>query len=257
MVGFGAYATLPFVVAARMARLPVIVHEQNAHPGVVNRLAVRLGASAAISIPGTPLRRATVTGNPVRPDIVGVERAPVTPPLVGIAGGSLGSGLLNELALGLHDLWRARDDVAVEHVAGARYLEGCEARLKVLPDDRLSYRLVGFEHDMAGLYARASLMITRSGGSVAELAAAGVPSILVPWAASAGDHQTANARAFADAGASVALTEAECTPERVAREIDALLREPGALDRMSAAARTLARPDAADAVATLAEAALR
>jgi UDP-N-acetylglucosamine--N-acetylmuramyl-(pentapeptide) pyrophosphoryl-undecaprenol N-acetylglucosamine transferase len=126
--------------------------------------------------------------------------------------------------------------------------------VKVLPGDRLGYRLVGFEHDMAGLYARASVMITRSGGSVAELAAAGVPSILVPWSASAGDHQSANARAFADAGASVTLTEAECMPERVAREVDALLAEPGALDRMSVAARSLARPDAADAVAALAEA---
>ncbi|HEY3834609.1 MAG TPA: glycosyltransferase [Acidimicrobiia bacterium] len=257
VVGFGAYATLPPVLAARLSRIPVVVHEQNAHPGVVNRLAVRLGASAAISIPGTPLRRAVVTGNPVRPDIVGVERAPVAPPLIGIAGGSLGSGLLNEMALGLHDLWRARDDIAIEHVAGARFLEECEARVKVLPSDRLSYRLVGFEHDMAGLYARASLMVTRSGGSVAELAAAGAPSILVPWAASAGDHQSANARAFAGAGASLALTEAECTAERVAREIDGLLAEAGALDRMSAAARTLARPDAADAVAALAEAALR
>ncbi|HEY1737569.1 MAG TPA: UDP-N-acetylglucosamine--N-acetylmuramyl-(pentapeptide) pyrophosphoryl-undecaprenol N-acetylglucosamine transferase [Acidimicrobiia bacterium] len=254
VVGFGAYATLPPVLAARLSRIPVVVHEQNAHPGVVNRVAVRLGASAAISIPGTPLRGSVVTGNPVRPDIVGVERDPVAPPLVGIAGGSLGSGLLNEMALGLHDLWRDRDDIAIEHVAGARFREECQARVKVLPGDRLGYRLVGFEHDMAGLYARASVMITRSGGSVAELAAAGVPSILVPWSASAGDHQSANARAFADAGASVTLTEAECMPERVAREVDALLAEPGALDRMSVAARSLARPDAADAVAALAEA---
>ena len=112
---------------------------------------MRLGARAAVSIPGTKLRGATLTGNPVRPDIVAVERAPVTPPLVGIAGGSLGSGLLNELALGLHDLWRARRRRRGGARRRARFLEECGARLKVLPDDRLRYRLVGFEHDMAGL----------------------------------------------------------------------------------------------------------
>ncbi len=254
VVGFGAYAALPLVLAARAARVPLVVHEQNARPGIVNRLAVRLGATAATSIPGTALRGATVTGNPVRPAVAAVVRAPEQPPLVGFSGGSLGSARLNDAAIGLHDLWRARDDVAVEHVCGTRFLADCEARLTRRADDRLRYELVGYEHDMPRLYSRASVMVTRSGGSVAELAAAGMPSILVPWSGSAGFHQGANARAFADAGAAVALSEEECTPQRIAREIDALLADPEALDAMSRAARSLARPEAADAVAALAEA---
>ncbi len=257
VIGFGAYATLPVVLAARLGRVPVVVHEQNARPGIVNRIAVALGATAATSLPGTALRGATLTGNPVRPSIAGVERAPARPPVIAVVGGSLGSALLNDLALGLHDLWRGRDDVAIEHICGARYLDECRARVTTRPGDRLPYRLSGYEHDMAGLYARASLTIARSGGGVAELAAAGMPAILVPWAASAGDHQTANAHAFAATGAALALTEAECTPERVVREIDALLADPGALDRMSQAARTLAHPHAAEAVAAMAEAARR
>jgi UDP-N-acetylglucosamine--N-acetylmuramyl-(pentapeptide) pyrophosphoryl-undecaprenol N-acetylglucosamine transferase len=257
VIGFGAYASMPLVLAARAMRVPVVVHEQNAHPGIANRVAVRLGARAATSLPGTPLRNAVVTGNPVRPAIAAVARAPVTPPVVAIAGGSLGSGLLNEVGLGLHDRWRARDDVALEHVTGARYIDDCRGRVVIRSDDRLRYRLVGYEHDMPALYSRATVMITRSGGSVAELAAAGMPAILVPWADAAGDHQSANARTFAHAGAAVVLTEHECTAERVAAEVDALLGDPGLLASMSRASCGLARPGAADAVAALAEARAR
>jgi UDP-N-acetylglucosamine--N-acetylmuramyl-(pentapeptide) pyrophosphoryl-undecaprenol N-acetylglucosamine transferase len=257
VIGFGAYAALPLVLAARLARLPVVVHEQNARPGVVNRIAVALGARAATSLPGTPLRGATLTGNPVRPAIVAVKRAPARPPVVAIVGGSLGSAALNELALGLHDTWRDRNDVAIEHVCGARYLDDCRARLLVKPGDRISYRLVGYEHDMPGLYSRATLMITRSGGSVAELAAAGMPAILVPWDESAGGHQAANARTFEEAGAAIAIAERDCTATRVAAESDRLLADPGRLDAMANAAHELARPNAADAVAAMAEAACR
>jgi UDP-N-acetylglucosamine--N-acetylmuramyl-(pentapeptide) pyrophosphoryl-undecaprenol N-acetylglucosamine transferase len=256
VLGFGAYAALPLVLAARMARLPVVVHEQNAHPGVVNRIAVALGARAATSLPGTPLRGATLTGNPVRPSIVAVEREPANPPVVAIVGGSLGSAALNELALGLHDLWRDRDDIAIEHVCGSRYLDECRARVQQRGSDRISYRLVGYEHDMSGLYSRASLMITRSGGSVAELAAAGMPSILVPWDASAGGHQAANAATFAAADAAIMIAERDTSPTLVGAEIDRLLADPGRLAAMARAAHSLARPNAADAVAALAEAAV-
>jgi UDP-N-acetylglucosamine--N-acetylmuramyl-(pentapeptide) pyrophosphoryl-undecaprenol N-acetylglucosamine transferase len=165
--------------------------------------------------------------------------------------------LLNDTALGLHDLWRDRADVAIEHVCGLRYLEQCQAQLREEPGDCIAYRLVGYEHDMPGLYARATLMITRSGGSVAELAAAGMPAILVPWAESAGGHQAANADAFAAAGAAIAVAERECTAARVADTIDALLRDPERLDSMASAARGLARPGAANAVAAMAESSAR
>ncbi len=257
VLGFGAYASLPLVLAARAQHIPVVVHEQNARPGLANRIAVRLGAAAATSLPGTTLRGAVLTGNPVRPAIVGLRRDPSRPPIIGVFGGSLGSALLNDAAIGLHDQWRQRDDVAIDHVAGPRYLDECQARITARPGDRLSYRLVGYEHNMPALYARSTLMVTRSGGSVAELAAAGLPAILVPWEGSAAAHQVANARTFADAGAALMIAERDCTSRRLAVEIDALLADPARLDTMGTAARALSRPDAADAVAALAEALAR
>lgn len=257
VVGFGAYVTVPVVVVARALRIPVVVHEQNGRAGMANRLAVRLGARAAISIPGTVLARAVLTGNPVRPEIVDVERRPVSPPLIGIVGASLGAVVLNDAALSLYDLWRARPDVAVLAVTGARHYESCAVRLasERRPDDVLDFTLVPYEHDMASLYGRASVMVTRGGGSVAELAAAAMPAVVVPWSGAAEDHQTANAEAFAAAGAAIHLPERDCTGARLAAELDALLADPGRLATMASAARDLARPDAADAVAALARAA--
>ncbi len=253
VVGFGAYVTVPVLVAARLHSVPLVVHEQNGRPGLANRLAVRLGARAATSIPGTPLPGAIVTGNPVRPEIANVIRAPATPPLVGVVGASLGAGALNDAAFELYDLWRDRDDVAVHHVTGERHFGECAKRLEArrTPGDRLRYTLVAYEHDMPGLYRRATVMVTRAGGSVAELAAAAVPAIIVPWSGAAEDHQTANARRFALDGAAVNLPEGECRGARLAAEIEGLLSDPARLESMAGAMRRLARPDAAERVAAL------
>ena len=108
VVGVGGYASLPTLVAARLRRVPAVVHEQNAAPGLANRLAVRMGARAAVSLPDTPLRDPVLTGNPIRPEIAAVRRAPATPPLLAVIGGSLGARRLNEAAIDLYERWRAR-----------------------------------------------------------------------------------------------------------------------------------------------------
>ncbi len=253
VVGFGAYVTVPVVLAARLLRIPVVVHEQNGVPGLANRLAVRLGARAATSVPGTPLREALLTGNPIRAQIVGVERRPQTPPLVAFVGASLGAQVLNDCALDLYDRWRDRVDIAVRLVSGADLHDACRARLDGLrsTDDRLDFELVPYEHDMAGLYGRATLMVTRGGGTVMELAAVGMPAIVVPWSGATEDHQTANARAVAAAGGALHVPEPECRADRVAAAIDELLSNPQRLTSMSAAMREFARPDAAGALARL------
>lgn len=257
VVGFGAYVSLPVVVAARLLRVPVVVHEQNGYPGLANRVAVRLGARAAVSLEGTPLRGAEVTGNPVRPAIAAVERAPQLPPLVAVAGGSLGAAVLNDATLGI-GLRHAHDDAFhVRHVTGARFADTCIAAASSVGLAAPRYDVVAFEDDMAGLYRRATLFVGRSGGMVAELCAAGIPSVLVPWTGAAGDHQTANARILAAAGAAVVVPEAQCTAERLDAEICALVGDPARLAAMSVAARSLGRPDAADRVAALVEAAVR
>jgi UDP-N-acetylglucosamine--N-acetylmuramyl-(pentapeptide) pyrophosphoryl-undecaprenol N-acetylglucosamine transferase len=257
VVGVGGYASLPCVVAARLRRVPVVVHEQNAAPGLANRIAVRMGATPAVSLPGTPLDGAVVTGNPVRGEIAATRRAPdPARRLVAVFGGSLGSARINEAGLGLYDRWRDRGDVTVHHVAGPRNYEDCAARLAALrhPGDALRYELVGYEEHMEQLYARTTVAVCRAGAvTVAELAAARVPAVLVPLPGAPGDHQTRNAETLEAADAAVLVPDAECDGARLDAELTKLLADPARLDSMAAAAHHLARPDAAARLADLVE----
>jgi UDP-N-acetylglucosamine--N-acetylmuramyl-(pentapeptide) pyrophosphoryl-undecaprenol N-acetylglucosamine transferase len=260
VLGVGGYASLPCVVAARLRRVPAVVHEQNAAPGLANRVGVRLGAKAAVSLPGTPLRHAILTGNPVRAVVASVQRAPEGPPLVAVVGGSLGAGRLNDAALGLYDRWRDRTDVRIRHVSGARGHDEVAARLASLrrADDALSYELVRYEDHMEHLYAAAALFVCRAGAvTVAELTATGTPGLLVPLPGAPGDHQTRNAEALVTAGAGVLVPDAELDGARLAAELDVLLGDPERLHSMGQKARTLAQPDAAARVADLVEEAAR
>ena len=204
VVGVGGYASVPGVLAARLLRIPVVIHEQNAVPGLANKLAARLGARVAVSFPGTALPGAELTGNPVRSSLASVVREPDSSrPLLGVVGGSLGSPRLNDAALDLYDRWRGRGDVQVRHVAGKRHYDDCRRRLDRLhrSGDTLVYELVAYEDHMERVYATASLAVCRSGAvTVAELAAAGVPSVLVPWPGAPDDHQTRQRRRWKRSG---------------------------------------------------------
>jgi undecaprenyldiphospho-muramoylpentapeptide beta-N-acetylglucosaminyltransferase len=257
VVGVGGYASLPCLVAARLCRLPAVVHEQNAAPGLANRIAVALGARAAVSLPGTPLRGAVLTGNPIRAAVAGVKRHPSPErPLVAVFGGSLGARRINQAAIGLYDRWRDRAGVSVHHVSGPAGYQDCVDGLAAdrRPGDVLEYRLVRYEDGMPDLYAATTVAVCRAGATtVAELAAAGVPSVLVPLPGAPGDHQTRNALALVEAGAAVLVPDDECDGARLAAELEALLSDPGRLEAMAAAARGVARPDAADRLADLVE----
>lgn len=259
VVGVGGYASLPCLVAARMRRIPTVVHEQNAAPGLANRIAARLGARAAVSLPGTPLPGAVVTGNPVRAAVVAVERRPSAEhPLIAVFGGSLGARRINEAAAELYELWRARRGVTIHHVSGAAGHDAARTAAEAArrDGDALDYRLLRYEEDMPGLYAVTTVAVCRAGATtVAELAAAGVPSVLVPLPGAPGDHQTRNAEALVAAGAAVLVPDAECTGARLAAELEPILADPARLEAMAAAARTLARPHAGDDLAQLVEAA--
>lgn len=257
VVGVGGYASLPCLVAARLQRIPTVVHEQNAAPGLANRIAVRLGARAAVSLPGTPLPGAVMTGNPVRAAVVAVERMPAEKPLVAVFGGSLGARRINHAAAELYDRWRGRNDLTIHHVSGPSGYDTAQAAWTAArrDGDALEYRLLPYEDKMPDLYAATTVAVCRAGATtVAELAAAGVPSVLVPLPGAPGDHQTRNAEALVDAGAAVLVPDAECTGARLAAELEPLLADSGRLDVMAAAARTLARPDAAHELAALVEA---
>ena len=265
VVGFGGYASFPCVLAARLMRVPVVVHEQDAAPGLANRLGVRLGARPAVSLPGTPLPNATLTGNPVRAPLARLERssrpdhaahAEGDRSLVAVFGGAQGARTINRAALGCYDLWRARNDLAVHHICGPRHLEACEAQLAAARrgGDTLRYELVGYEERMDLVYAQAALAVCRAGaGTIAELTAVGLPAVLVPLPGAPSDHQTRNAQTLEQAGAAVMLPDDQCDPARLDKVVSELLGAADRLDGMSVAARGLGRRDAAERLSDLVE----
>jgi UDP-N-acetylglucosamine--N-acetylmuramyl-(pentapeptide) pyrophosphoryl-undecaprenol N-acetylglucosamine transferase len=202
-----------------------------------------------------------LTGNPVRPVFRDFQRVPARDPaLVALFGGALGAKTINDAALGLYDRWRSRTDVAVHHVCGPRNEETCVSRLRELrrDDDVLRYELVPYEPHMDELFARATVAVCRAGaGTVAELTAAGMPAVLVPLPGAPSDHQMRNARTLEDAGAVVVVPDAECSADALDALLSTLVTDAARLDSMSVAARAVARPDAAAALADLVEATAR
>jgi undecaprenyldiphospho-muramoylpentapeptide beta-N-acetylglucosaminyltransferase len=278
LLALGGYASVPAALGAALWRVPIVVAEQNAVPGAANRLVARFAKASAISFPNTALPRAVLTGNPVRREVRMLAaaghraEARAAVGLVGeddrvlivAFGGSLGARRINDAVLGLAHSWRARGDVALRHVIGDRDWAGAADQVSALGDElerrrsagepALRYDAVQYEHDMPTVYAAADLIVCRSGAStVAELAVAGVASVLVPLPHAPGDHQTANARAMVDAGGAVLLADSEVEPDRVGEVLDSLVRDRGRRDDMARAARSLARPDAAEQVAELIE----
>ena len=262
VIGVGGYASMPCVLAARLRRVPVVVHEQNAAPGLANRVAVRLGARAAISLPGTPLRDAVAHRQPDP----GRDRRACARRRTGRARSSARSaaasarGRVNDAVLDLAGRWRPRTDVAVRHVSGVRDHDRCAGVLQSVrtPGDALDYELVAYEEHMEELYVHARVAVCRAGAvTVAELTAAGLPAVLVPLPGAPGDHQNRNADALVAAGAAVTIPDAQLDGARLAATLDDLLAAPGKLSAMRDAARSLARVDAAARVADLVEGAAR
>lgn len=247
VVSVGGYASLPAVIAARLRRVPIVVVSYDKRPGQSSRLAARIAAASAVAFPGSSLPRARLTGAPVRSAVLAVDRSagrnearaalglPEDRFVVAAVGGSLGSGVLNPVVAGLVAQAADRRDLAVRHVVGERFL--AEAPPARDGSAGILYQVVGYEEHMPEVYAAADLFVGRAGAStIAELATVGVPSILVPWAGAAEDHQTDNAQTLAAAGAALVIPEAELTVERLRTEIDALAGDRRSLDRMAAAA---------------------
>ena len=266
VISVGGYASVACAMAAVALRIPLILHEQNAAPGAANRMVARFARACAVSFPGTPLPRSRLTGNPVRPEVLAVNRAagaaearaalglPVDRRVVGVFGGSLGSLRINRAVLAALPAWAPRADLAVHHVVGERDWALVTAEAPPLADGGLHYQAVRYEDRMPLLYAAADLFVCRAGGNtVAELAAIGAAAILVPLPGAPSDHQTANARVMADAGAATLVRDAELDGARLQSEVEALLGDADRLGGMSKAASALGRHDAADQVAALAE----
>jgi UDP-N-acetylglucosamine--N-acetylmuramyl-(pentapeptide) pyrophosphoryl-undecaprenol N-acetylglucosamine transferase len=254
VIGAGGYAAGPVALAAWLTRRPLMLMEADSHLGAANRLAAPLArrVTLAFPLPGRTGKRYLVTGRPVSSAVTSATRTAgrrafgIDPgaTAVLVVGGSQGARSLNRAAVEAF----GSAPVDVIHVAGPGLLQETRRLLdRREPGD--GYRLVGWLDDMPGAIAAADLVVSRSGGSVFELAAIGRPSILVPYPHATADHQAKNARWLAEAGAAVVLPDNECTGDHLRGLVGALLSDRHRLEAMAEAARAAGRPEAADRIA--------
>ncbi len=250
VLGMGGYVAFPGGMMASLLNRPLAVHEQNAIAGLANRVLAALADKAMVAFPGA-LKNAEWTGNPVRADIAALA-APAErfagrggPLRLLVVGGSLGAQALNTVLPEALALIPAPQRPQVVHQAGEKHLEALRAGYAAAG---VQGELVAFIEDMARRYAESDLVICRAGAiTVAELAAGGVPSVLVPFPHAVDDHQTANAKFLAERGAAILLPQSELSAARLAALIGSLDR--ARLLEMAAKARALGRPQAARLVA--------
>lgn len=261
----GGYASVACTVGAVLWRVPIVVTEQNAKAGAANRLAGMFAKAAAVPFPETDLRRKVVTGTPVRPEILDLDRKrdrvaartalglPQDRTVIAVFSGSLGARSINDAVHGLLSIWRDRSDLAIRHVIGSRDWDDAGTPPE-RPADGLVYQAVRYEDHMDLLLAAADVAVTRAGGNtVAELAVAGLPAVLVPLPIAPRDHQTANAAVLMRAGGAILVPDVEVNAERLVEELEPLLVEPAHLAAMADAVQTVAYRDAAERVARLVE----
>jgi len=254
MIGVGGYASGPAMLAGAMLRLPLMAFEPNVVPGVANRLLARWVKAAAVHFAATQkyFPNAVVTGVPVRREFFAVPApSPQAPPTLLVFGGSQGAHALNLAVMqALPALAAQVSGIHLIHQSGQSDFEAAQsaaAHAAILAE------VSPFIDDMPAAFARADLIVCRSGAStVAEIAAAAKPAIFVPLPTAADDHQRHNAETLANAGAAVLLPQAKLTPERLTQDVVSLLRDRDRLSQMGAVARHFAHPDAALQIASLA-----
>lgn len=256
----GGYASGPAMAAAVLTGTPRVAYEPNAVPGMANRWIGKWVQAAAINFPETAqyFRNAHLTGVPVREEFFSIGPRPIdAPPQLLVFGGSQGARAINRVLPQIAaDLFDAVPGLTIFHQCGAKHLDGTEQAYRQIPALRdrwsASWTVQAFMVDMAQQVAHASLILCRSGATtVAELAAAGRPALLVPFPQAADDHQRRNAEVFVRAGAAKMLLEPELTGEGLLKELVALFRDPDALSAMGQKARSLAHPGAAAQIAAL------
>ena len=252
VLGMGGYVAFPGGMIASLLNRPLVIHEQNSIAGLTNRVLARVADRVLTGFPGA-LPGAQAVGNPVRADIATLP-APAQrfagrsgPLRVLVIGGSLGAKALNDVVPRALALLPDDARPQVRHQSGTLHVEMLQRNYR---EAGVACDAVAFIDDMAAAYADVDLVICRAGAlTIAELAAAGVASILVPFPHAVDDHQTGNARYLADAGAAMLIQQTELTPQRLAQLLSSLTRE--SLLDMATKARALARPDATERVAQI------
>lgn len=273
VVGTGGYVSGPVLLMAAALRYPTLIHEQNAFPGITNRMLARVVRRVAVgyeeAVAYFPKAKTTVTGNPIRPQILactraeGVRRLQLNPNrrTLLVTGGSQGARSINRALIAAAPLLHARSDLQVLHAAGKALYPEVRAELaargvaEVAGRGWIEYgniRVVPYIYAVPEALAAADLVVGRGGAlSSAEITARGLPAILVPYPHSAEDHQVKNARVLEAHGAARVLLDSEATGETLGRLILELLDSPQTLAAMARASRRQGKPGAAKALAAL------
>ncbi len=269
-VTFGGYVSFPVSWACHRAGIPLVLHEQNAVPGIANRFSGRWARHIAVSFPGSAERfsqpeKVVITGNPVRDEMLALDRDalrrearehfgldPDALTLL-VFGGSQGARSINRAITAAHGLWSAPDDLQILHAAGAKLFTEAEAawnRAREQGGPRVV--CIDFIDDMGAAYAAADIVVCRAGAtSIAELTALGLPSLLVPYPHATRDHQMHNARALAQVGGAQAIEDQELTARSLVDAVEPWIADADARAESARAARVFGRRDAARQVARL------
>jgi UDP-N-acetylglucosamine--N-acetylmuramyl-(pentapeptide) pyrophosphoryl-undecaprenol N-acetylglucosamine transferase len=252
VIGVGGYSSGPVVAAAALRGIPTMLLEQNAVPGLTNRLLAMVVSAAAVTFESTVSffgRRAFVAGNPIRQEFVSTTASDAAggggdaAPRVLIFGGSQGAHAINMAMVEAAPRLADRGGVAITHQTGERDLERVRDGYR---QAGLAARIEPFLYEMDREMKNADLIICRAGATtIAELTAAGKPSVLIPLPTAADDHQRKNAEVLQQAGAAEVIEQSDLSGTALAERIAGLLSDPGRRQRMANAARALARPDAA------------
>lgn len=269
LVGFGGYVSLPGYLAARMAKIPIVIHEQNALPGLANKIAARFASRVAVTFPDTPLPGAEVVGLPIRGSLTALARAgrgdrqasrtgfglhPDLPTVL-VSGGSQGARSINQAVAGSVAGLLAQG-IQVLHVLGPKNLTDDLVTITD-PTTGAVYQPVAFVDAMEDAYAAADLMVGRSGaGTVCETAALGLPTILVPFPHGNGE-QARNSVALVEKGGALIIADGDLTPERLGQAITELIGDPEQLATMAAVGPELMPADAAERLAAAIHAAAK
>jgi UDP-N-acetylglucosamine--N-acetylmuramyl-(pentapeptide) pyrophosphoryl-undecaprenol N-acetylglucosamine transferase len=255
VVGVGAYASGPAVAEAAARGIPTVAVEMDSHMGWTNRILSRIVDKVCLSFPDAERKgdKYVYTGRPLRPALLSATREEGLArfeldekrQVLLVFGGSLGAHTINQAAVGAFAYMKTPFQII--HVTGEREHSLVVEAMKG-PEANTAYQVHAYLDDLPLALAAADAVVARAGGSVAEILARGVPSLLVPYPFATGDHQTVNARTVVEAGAALMIADANLDPARLSEAVAALL-EPQANARMREAALGLARPDAAVRIA--------
>lgn len=257
VLGMGGFTSTAPILAGRLRGLPTFIHESNAIPGKANRLTARMVRAVLLGFKECaqyfPRTRTEVTGTPIRADLRRIDRAEARQKLglrpdlrtLLVMGGSQGASGINQAIIRSLPAFQGEPFQAI-HLSGAR-----DERLTAdnYQRENIPAYVAAFHHAMGEVYSAADIAVARAGAaSLAELAAFGLPAVLIPYPYAAEDHQTRNAEIFTRAEAALMLREAELSGDQLARKIRELMSDPARLERMSANARRLAPTNAAETV---------